>query len=151
MGELRESIDPTGELPSSGFGFGDWPQKANILLDDICQTIVIKNKIEGIDIFSYEEYDKFQAAGLKGVKDQGKKGEQIMKLNNILLALIAIVFLIGCVTQKPERTYILLIQIEDSAGACVVVRTEAIVEKDGKIETNQDISPDTTFVPGIVP
>ncbi len=74
-----------------------------------------------------------------------------MKWKNILLSIIAIVFLAGCVTQKPDRTYTLLIKIENSPGACVVVRTEAIVEKDEDIETNQVVSPNTTVVPGMLP
>ena len=43
MGKIRESIDPLERLPSSWFGFVDFPQDADILLDDTCETIITKN------------------------------------------------------------------------------------------------------------
>ena len=57
MGTIRESCDPRMKAPSSMFGFGDLPKKTDILIDDICQTVVIKNEKEGIDVLTYDEFE----------------------------------------------------------------------------------------------
>ena len=67
MGELRESHDSEMKLPSSWFGFGDWPKDADILLDDICETILTKNIEQGFgDLITYDEFDKLRENGLRG-------------------------------------------------------------------------------------
>jgi len=69
MGKIRESIDPLERLPSSWFGFGDFPQDADILLDDTCETIITKNIEQGFgERYAYDEYDKFTANGLRGAR-----------------------------------------------------------------------------------
>jgi len=59
MGELRESNDPEMILPSSWFGFADWPKDADILLDDICETVLTKNIEQGFgELYTYDEWRK---------------------------------------------------------------------------------------------
>ncbi len=68
MGEIRESIDPNEDLPSCLFKIADVPEKTDILLNDISEILVIKDSTQEFGYLSYDEYDKFQAAGLKGAR-----------------------------------------------------------------------------------
>lgn len=55
--KIRESIDPLFKFPSSWFGFGDWPIKSDLLLDDINQIVITKNLKQGFgERYSYDEY-----------------------------------------------------------------------------------------------
>ena len=61
MGTIRKSSDPKMILPSSEFGFGDWPEKADILLDDICQTVLTKDEKQGFGKrYTYDEWESIK-------------------------------------------------------------------------------------------
>jgi len=65
MGIIREANNAM--LPSVIFGFGDLPQNADILLDDINGKLLIRRKEPYpvgtvVDIYSYDEYDSLSAA-----------------------------------------------------------------------------------------
>ena len=54
--------------PAAFFGFNDWPKDADILLDDIHETVLIKHPTQGIDFFTYDEFDKLKENGLRGAR-----------------------------------------------------------------------------------
>ena len=74
-----------------------------------------------------------------------------MVLKRIFMAIIIVGFLTGCVSQKPERTYTLNIQILGSDGSFVVISTEALVDKAEDIKTNQNINPNIGVDPWVMP
>jgi len=74
-----------------------------------------------------------------------------MIFKRIFIAIIIVGFLAGCVTQKPERVYTLNVYILGSADSCVVISTEAIVDKTEDIKTNQTVNPDISVDPKIIP
>jgi len=73
MGTIRESDDPEMRFPSSLFGFGDLPEKADILLDDICQKVLIKRKEPEpvgtiVDIYTYDEIDSLSKMEIRAAR-----------------------------------------------------------------------------------
>jgi len=66
-GIIRES-NYNNKCPSTWFGFDDWLKDADILLDDIYETVLIKHPIQGIGFFTYDEFDKLKENGLRGVR-----------------------------------------------------------------------------------
>jgi hypothetical protein len=56
MGEIRESSDPEMKCPSSWFGFGDLPIRSDILIDDIVETVLIKNPVSEVDVYKFNEF-----------------------------------------------------------------------------------------------
>lgn len=66
MGKIRISQDPLFRLSSSMFGFGDCPEEGMLLLDDICQTVLIKNEKQGFsEMYSYDDFLNNQCIGRK--------------------------------------------------------------------------------------
>ena len=53
MGTIKESIDPDMKFPSSYFFGSDIPQQTGILLDDICETIIVRYGDE-VEIYPYD-------------------------------------------------------------------------------------------------
>lgn len=68
MGTLRKS-NHNPKCPSTMFGFDDWPANAKILLNDICEVIVIGHDTQGFsETLSYDEYDRLSESGRRGAR-----------------------------------------------------------------------------------
>jgi len=66
MGETRDSYDPEMKLPSSCFGFGDWPKDGFILVDDISETVLTKKVEQGFgERYTYNEWASHENIDLK--------------------------------------------------------------------------------------
>ena len=59
-----------------------------------------------------------------------------------LILVCAVLLLVGCVTQKPERVYTLNIFIEVAHNS-ITVKTDAKIDRDEAITTRQEVSPET--------
>ena len=55
MGTIRESCDPDMKFPSSLFFGSDIPQDSGIMLDDFCQTVIVREG-DSVKHFKYNEY-----------------------------------------------------------------------------------------------
>ncbi len=55
MGTIRESSDPDMKFPSSLFFGSDFPLESGVLLDDICETVIIR-KGDIVKHFKYDEW-----------------------------------------------------------------------------------------------
>lgn len=67
MGTMRESNDPKLLCPSSLFGFSDWPDKGFILIDDIAETVLTRNKKQGFgELYTFDELEKRMHVGIVG-------------------------------------------------------------------------------------
>ena len=60
MGTLRESVDPNVPLPGSKFFGSDLPIGSDILLDDIYETVIVKNTNGTISYFKYDEWNNLR-------------------------------------------------------------------------------------------
>ncbi len=62
MGVIRKSVDPDMKFPSSLFVGSDIPDKPGILLDDICQIVIVRRPSkssyggEVVDHYYYDEW-----------------------------------------------------------------------------------------------
>jgi len=57
VGTIRKSVDPDMKFSSSLFFGSDLPIGSDILLDDICEYVIVKRGLV-IDHFTYDEWYK---------------------------------------------------------------------------------------------
>lgn len=55
MGTIRESSDPGMKFPSSLWFGSDFPLESGVLLDDFCETVIVR-KGDSVEHFTYDEW-----------------------------------------------------------------------------------------------
>jgi len=56
MGTIRESCDPEMQFPSSLFFGSDFPPKPGVLVDDLCEKVIVHNPNHTVSHFDYDEW-----------------------------------------------------------------------------------------------